>query len=176
MNISENGEFVWEGTKYVSEEVFAEHAEYALKAGDVLFNNTNSKELVGKTCYIESDIRGGFSNHMTRLRPDPKRLHPRLLAFLLHSMWRRGVFLSLCHKWVGQAGVNNTILADLEIPLPPLAVQRQIVAELEAERALVEANRELAARFERKLQASVAAVWGAPSEASAPSDPSDSPP
>jgi type I restriction enzyme M protein len=46
------------------------------------------------------------------------------------------------------------------IPLPPLAVQRKIVAEIEAERALVAANRELIERFEKKIQATLGRVWG----------------
>lgn len=159
MNISENGELVWEGTKYVSEQVFSENREYALKADDVLFNNTNSKELVGKTCFVQADIRGGFSNHLTRLRPDTKRLHPKLLAYLLHAMWRRGVFLNLCHKWVGQAGINNSILASLEIPLPPLAEQERLVAEWEGYRQQIEKHKQEIAKLEQKIQASVAALW-----------------
>ncbi len=51
-------------------------------------------------------------------------------------------------------------IEESQIPLPPLAVQRQIVAELEAERKLVEANRELIARMETKIQAKLAEVWG----------------
>lgn len=48
----------------------------------------------------------------------------------------------------------------IPVPLPPLDTQHEIVAELEAERALVESNRELIARFERKLQAKLAEIWG----------------
>jgi type I restriction enzyme M protein len=48
----------------------------------------------------------------------------------------------------------------LQIPLPPLATQQAIVAEIEAEQALVAANRELIARFEKKIQATLARVWG----------------
>ena len=48
----------------------------------------------------------------------------------------------------------------LRIPLPPLATQQAIVAEIEAEQALVAANRELIARFEKKIQATLARVWG----------------
>jgi len=51
-------------------------------------------------------------------------------------------------------------IKDFDIPVPPLAVQREIVAELESERALVEANRELIARFEKKVQAKLAEIWG----------------
>ena len=57
----------------------------------------------------------------------------------------------------------------ITIPLPPLATQQAIVAEIEAEQALVAANRELIARFEKKIQATLARVWGedepAPAEA-----------
>lgn len=49
----------------------------------------------------------------------------------------------------------------LKIPLPPLATQRAIVAEIEAEQALVAANRELITRFEMKIQSSIARIWGA---------------
>jgi restriction endonuclease S subunit len=47
-----------------------------------------------------------------------------------------------------------------KIPLPPLATQQQIVAEIEAEQALVNANRELIERMEKKIQATLARVWG----------------
>ncbi len=49
----------------------------------------------------------------------------------------------------------------LQIPLPPLATQEAIVTEIEAEQTLVAANRELITRFERKIQATLARIWGA---------------
>jgi type I restriction enzyme M protein len=51
-------------------------------------------------------------------------------------------------------------IRSLRIPLPPLGTQQAIVAEIEAEQALVAANRELIARFEKKIQATLARVWG----------------
>jgi len=56
--------------------------------------------------------------------------------------------------------LNQGILSALTFPLPPLATQQAIVAEIEAEQALVAANRELVARFEKKIQATLARVWG----------------
>ncbi len=50
--------------------------------------------------------------------------------------------------------------ANIKIPLPPLVTQQAIVAEIEAEQALVAANRELIERFEKKIQATIARVWG----------------
>ncbi|MCX5805344.1 MAG: N-6 DNA methylase [Proteobacteria bacterium] len=54
----------------------------------------------------------------------------------------------------------NGFFRDYLIPLPPLATQQAIVAEIEAEQALVAANRELIARFEKKIQTTLARVWG----------------
>jgi type I restriction enzyme M protein len=51
-------------------------------------------------------------------------------------------------------------LKESTIPLPPLTTQQAVVAEIEAEQALVAANRELIARFEQKIQATLARVWG----------------
>ncbi|WP_413913960.1 hypothetical protein [Candidatus Skiveiella danica] len=51
-------------------------------------------------------------------------------------------------------------MEEFKIPLPPLATQQAIVAEIEAEQALVAGNRELITRFEAKIQATLALVWG----------------
>ena len=59
-----------------------------------------------------------------------------------------------------QKNINIEILKTIEVPVPPLATQQTIVAEIEAEQALVAANRELIARFEQKIQATLARVWG----------------
>ena len=61
---------------------------------------------------------------------------------------------------------NLSFVREQKISLPPLATQRAIVAEIEVEQALVAANRELIARFENKIQTTLARIWGedAPSE------------
>ena len=58
------------------------------------------------------------------------------------------------------SNLNLRTLAEFRIPLPPLKVQQAIVAEIEAEQALVVANRELIERFERKIAAAIGRVWG----------------
>ena len=51
-------------------------------------------------------------------------------------------------------------LKEIHIPLPPLNTQRAIVAEIEAEQTLVDANKQLIARFEAKIKATIDRVWG----------------
>lgn len=60
----------------------------------------------------------------------------------------------------GQSNINATNLAAYKIPLPSLATQQAIVAEIEAEKALVNANRELIASFEKNIQATLTRLWG----------------
>jgi type I restriction enzyme M protein len=60
----------------------------------------------------------------------------------------------------GQPSISQTTIYELSVPLPPLETQRAIIADIEAERALVAANRELIARMEKKIQAVIARVWG----------------
>jgi len=60
-----------------------------------------------------------------------------------------------------RAGISHAAEKEnMEIPLPPLDVQRRIVTEIEAEQTLVEANRKLAEIFEKKIQAKPAEIWG----------------
>ena len=67
--------------------------------------------------------------------------------------------------WPGQPQFNGNALIQVEVPLPPLETQHAIVAEIEAEQRLVAANRELVERFEKKIQAALARVWGEEGEA-----------
>lgn len=53
-----------------------------------------------------------------------------------------------------------SLLKDHQVALPPLETQQTIVAEIEAEQVLVAANRELVARLEKKVDATIARVWG----------------
>lgn len=159
MNINEDGRFIAEGMKSISEDEYKGREEYALKPGDVLFNNTNSVELVGKTCLIEAPIRGGFSNHMTRIRVNRDICIPRFLSLLLHSAWRKGQFIERATRWVGQAGINTKSLGDFEIPLPPLEVQKEIVAEIESYQKEIERLKTAITAEEEKIQATLARVW-----------------
>jgi type I restriction enzyme M protein len=76
-------------------------------------------------------------------------------------------------KTVGQgANIRNLsqgILNQLSVPLPPLDTQQAIVAEINAEQGLVAANGKLIERFKKKIQGTLARVWGedepAPAEA-----------
>ena len=60
-----------------------------------------------------------------------------------------------------QSNLNAQLIREVKIPLPDLPTQRAIVAEIEAEQSLVNANRELIRRMEAKVKAAIDRVWGA---------------
>ena len=145
MNVSSEGTIDLANVKYVPREE-AERENRMLQAGDVLFNNTNSPELVGKTAYYGLPEPRAFSNHMTRLRCNQTVLNPQYGALVLHHLWRGGYFLRVCNNHVSQASVSRAVLLDTSVAVPPLAEQRRIVAAVEALMGRVEAAREYLAR------------------------------
>ena len=102
-----------------------------LQKGEILFNNTNSQELVGKTTLF--DLGGDYfcSNHMTRIGTTEKINHAYLTAVLnLYQHLR--VFYRMCVNWNNQSGVNTEMLRNIKIPLPPLEKQTEIADHISA--------------------------------------------
>jgi len=100
-----------------------------LKRGDVLFNNTNSKELVGKTALVDQDYDYGFSNHLTRIRVDENLISPEYLVNYFLNLHQQGYFLRICKKWIGQAGVNSTMLKETLIRYPSSLKDQELINE-----------------------------------------------
>ena len=101
-----------------------------------------------------------YPDLMIRVRADETKIISHYLLIALQSQPVRGY---LTRNAVGAAGsmpkINQGIVERVPIPLPPLATQQQIVAQIEAEEALVAGNRELITRFEKKIEATLARVW-----------------
>lgn len=132
-NIGFNGELDLSKLVYIPEEM-VDLTKYSLKKGDILFNNTNSKELVGRASLVKKNLNYGFSNHITRLRVnknDKNFITPKWMVSAINYLWIQGYFLKICRKWIGQAGVNTKMLKSTLIPLPQLLEQKRIIARIE---------------------------------------------
>lgn len=102
-------------------------AKYSLQPGDILFNNTNSPDLVGKTAFFAGASEPiAFSNHFTRIRVDPSQASSRYVARWLTMMRNRGDLRLLSNQWVNQALIPIDALLQLKIPLPDLPRQNGI--------------------------------------------------
>ena len=149
-NVTKRGQFDWSSALRVPSS--RETLEmYGLQEGDVLFNNTNSTELVGKTALFERHTEPVvFSNHFTRLRTADDLLMPGFLALWLQEQWQRRLFADICNRWIGQSAVQRDKLLALEMPLPQLAEQKRITGILAGRLAGVERAR---AATEAQLEA-----------------------
>lgn len=83
----------------------------------------------------------------------------RIDKTFLHSLLL-GSDLSSTISGSAQPQITRQGLSPFKIPLPPIEVQQAIAAEIEAEQVLVNGNRDLIARFENKIDAAIARVWG----------------
>jgi type I restriction enzyme S subunit len=163
MNVSDEGRFDLSDVKFVPREE-VDRDERLIRAGDVLFNNTNSPALVGKTACYADDAPRAFSNHMTRVRCRRDVIDSKFCAMILHQKWKEGYFESVCNNHVSQASVSRGVLLETPIHLPPPAEQKRIVAKVEELLARVNAARErlarVPARLKRFRQAVLAACSG----------------
>lgn len=136
----------------------AEIAKLALREGDILFNRTNSKELVGKCAVFHAAGQFVFASYLIRIRANPKKADADFLAYVINSSIGRQQIDALSRQIIGQANINSEELRSLQIPLPPLAMQRQIMARVSQRREGIARERETAEELTRKINSEVEAL------------------
>lgn len=163
MNVDRLGRLDLNELKYVDPQVSPER----LAPGDVLFNNTNSPVLIGKTAFVGSATGMGFSNHMTRLRPKPG-MEPRFLAFQLHWLWTLGYFRRRCTNHVNQASLAASVLSSsVPIAVAPFAHQQRLADFIDeqfshldaAQASIASALRRLRLLVERAYESVLGREW-----------------
>ena len=124
------GELTLEKLKYLPPN-HNEFPELLIDDDDLLFNRTNSPELVGKTAvYKGKPTPCSFASYLIRVRMMPG-VEAKFLSYYINSMHGRQWVKSVVTQQVGQANVNGTKLQALIIPVPPSMEQRAIVSEME---------------------------------------------
>jgi len=97
---------------------------YLINENDVLFCNTNSEDLVGKSILATPELSAFcFSNHFTRLRGNKEYITQKFLYLWLKFHFDIGLFERLCTRWIGQAAVQTESLIRLQIIVPSLQDQ-----------------------------------------------------
>jgi type I restriction enzyme S subunit len=151
-----NGAVIKDETKTVTSITIERLKEFTLRKNDIVIGRRGE---MGRCAVVAGKMNGwlcGTGCFVIRLKD---ACDVRFAFFQLTSS-RVRVRLEQQAVGVTLKNLNQRILSALEILLPPLATQQAIVAEIEAEQALVAANRELIARFEKKIQATLSRVWG----------------
>jgi restriction endonuclease S subunit len=139
---------------------------YRLKHGDLLFNRTNSKELVGKCEVFNEDGDWVFASYLIRVQLAAEKVLPEFVSSFLNSPAGRIQIDQVSRQIAGMSNVNSEELRRLEVPLPRLDIQHRLVAELDDARrgrdiALAEAER-LVGSFEAWAVAQIGMVHSEP--------------
>jgi type I restriction enzyme S subunit len=126
-----------------------------LEMDDVLFNNTNSQELVGKTSILKEDKKLFFSNHITKIKVDKTKAAPEYLWMILNLYQKMDVFYSLCTNWNNQSGIGIELLKSLKVPFPSIKKQNEIVEHIQSIRAKAKQLQEEAKKVLEKVKTEI---------------------
>ena len=151
-----DGVIVQDGVKQVSPETCERLKEFTVRANDVIIARRGE---MGRCAVVSPEMSGwlcGTGCFVIRLKP---QCDARFAYFQIASPKVRA-YLEERAVGVTMKNLNQDILAAIRLPLPLLAEQQAIVVEIESEQALVAATRELISRFEKKIRATLARIWG----------------
>lgn len=125
-NITYSGELDLRDTKQI-DIPDSELDKCTVRRGDVLFNRTNSKELVGKTCVYNRDELMVLAGFIIRVRVN-ERIRPEVLSAFLNMDFSKRMLIGMCKTAIGQANINAKELQNIDLYIPPIELQDQFVA------------------------------------------------
>ena len=132
----QNAKFDWADLVYTSDD--DEISEYLLHDGDVLFNRTNSPELVGKTAIYRGERRAIFAGYLIRVNHIRSVADSQYVNLFLNSHVARKYGNSVKTDGVNQSNINGTKLSNYPFPCCSIEEQREVASILEKTLALVD--------------------------------------
>ncbi len=128
-NITYEGEMDFTSLKYINLEE-KDKPKYLVRKGDVLFNRTNSKELVGKTGLFNKNEEMAIAGYLIRLRTN-NLANPYFVWAYLNSKHGKIVLRHMCKSIVGMANINAQELQNIKILQPPITLQNQFAERIQ---------------------------------------------
>lgn len=130
MTNQENGKTTAAKLQYVNVPE-KEGEKFRLNPKDILFNRTNSIELVGKTSIFELDGDYVFASYLIRLQTNTERLNPDYLNFYLNHSATQDRLKTIANRGVSQANISASRLSGFVVPVPSVKEQARITKILE---------------------------------------------
>lgn len=109
----------------------AEFEKYSVREGDVLFNRTNSMDLIGKTTYIHDMEPMIIAGYIIRVRLADSVL-PVYVSKFMNTPAMKKKLRGMAKGAVNQANINSKELKNIDIPLPPLALQQSFAEKIQS--------------------------------------------
>ena len=150
-NIDITNKLNLEDIKLVSETVnVSEHQK--LKKGDIFICvASGSASHIGKVAYITEDFDYYFGGFMGAIRPlKTDTIHPEYLFYNLTNE-RFNEYLNRVIAGANIKNINKSILGEFQIPLPPLSIQEEIVAEIEGYQKIIDGAKAVVANYKPKI-------------------------
>ena len=130
-NITSKGTIDLSSIKYIN--VPLEDLEkYVVRKGDILFNRTNSKELVGKSALYSFEEDMIIAGYIIRLRVIDSIVLPIFLSSYMNTPCAKEYFRSIAKGAVNQSNINSKQLLSTSVYIPPLSLQQQFASKIEA--------------------------------------------
>ena len=126
----QNGLFDWKNLVYTDDR--SEIDKYLLEKYDVLFNRTNSAELVGKTAIYKGERPAIFAGYLIRIKYKKNVLDPFYLCYYLNSHEAKNYGSSVKSFGVNQSNINGSKLKAYPIPFTPFEEQKKTVKQIES--------------------------------------------
>lgn len=153
----QDGKLDWSNLVFTSDQ--AEIEKYTLVPGDVLFNRTNSPELVGKTALYKGEQKAVYAGYLIRIQC-AEELMPEYLTYCLNGPAGRDYCWAVKTDGVSQSNINAKKIAAFRFLLPGLEEQAEIVRRIDSAFGWIDrmaADHTASARLLPKLDAAILA-------------------
>lgn len=122
-NLTYSGSMDYNDLKYIDIDE-KDIEKYIVREGDLLFNRTNSRELVGKTAVFDSSEPMVIAGYLIRIRTN-ELANSHYISAYLNSKHGKSTLLNMCKSIVGMANINAQEVQDIAILRPPIELQEK---------------------------------------------------
>ncbi|MBI6059880.1 restriction endonuclease subunit S [Clostridium perfringens] len=122
-NITYDGNWDFTSIKYINLDE-KEQKKYLVYKGEVLFNRTNSKELVGKTAVYKEDEPMAYAGYLVKAIPN-ERANGEFISAYMNTKYVKDKLLNMAKNIVGMANINAEEFKKIDVYIPPIELQNQ---------------------------------------------------
>ena len=151
-----NFNLITEAEEFITQKGMENSATKMIPKGTILMAMYGQGVTRGKVAILGIDA--AINQACAAIMPNFEKINQKYLFYLLQTKYE---FLREISDARGgnQSNLNAQVIKEIQIPLPPLSIQAEIVAQIEREQSLVNANKELIQLMEGKIQATIGRVW-----------------